>query len=65
MGEPRDIQESTALAVAVGGPDDPTNDERFGVTALPSTILIDRRGIIATTNGPEYHKLARLLQADL
>ncbi len=34
--------------IAVLGQDDPTNDERFGVTTLPALIVVDRSGKIKT-----------------
>jgi thiol-disulfide isomerase/thioredoxin len=46
---------------AVGKMDDITNDERYGVTGLPTTILIDRRGNVRELQrgGGNYRKLAQ------
>lgn len=32
--------------IAIGKMDDLTNEENFGVSAMPTAILIDRRGIV-------------------
>lgn len=46
--------------VVVGKMDDVTDEERFHVMGLPTTILIDRRGIVrAIQRGGEYRKLAQ------
>lgn len=46
---------------AIGKMDDITNDERYGVTGLPATILIDRRGNVRELQrgGGNYRKLAQ------
>jgi hypothetical protein len=42
--------------------DEVANEERYGITGLPTTILIDRRGIVrAIYRGGEYRKLAQRL----
>jgi thiol-disulfide isomerase/thioredoxin len=45
--------------IAVGRIDDVTNDERFGVIAMPTTVLIDRRGAVrhVKRGAGEYDKL--------
>lgn len=50
-----------AYPCAVDKMDDVSNDERFGVTGLPTTILIDRRGNVRELQrgGGNYRKLAQ------
>lgn len=50
-----------AYPCAVGKMDDVSNDERYGVTGLPTTILIDRRGNVREVQrgGGNYRKLAQ------
>ncbi len=50
-----------AYPCAVGKMDDVTNDERYGVTGLPTTILIDRRGNVRELQrgGGNYRKLTQ------
>ncbi|MBI1766506.1 MAG: TlpA family protein disulfide reductase [Acidobacteria bacterium] len=50
-----------SYSCAVGKMDDVTNDERYGVTGLPTTILIDRRGNVREVQrgGGNYRKLAQ------
>lgn len=50
-----------AYSSAIGKMDDIANDERYGVSGLPTTILIDRRGNVREVQrgGGNYRKLAQ------
>ncbi len=50
--------------LAVGKLDDITNSERYGIAALPTVILIDRRGNIRhiKRGGGEYRKLEKQIE---
>ncbi len=50
--------------LAVGKMDDVTNDERYGITSLPTVILIDRRGNVRHVKRGigEYRKLEKQIE---
>jgi thiol-disulfide isomerase/thioredoxin len=50
--------------VAVAKLDDITNDERYGAGAMPTVVLIDRRGLVRhiKRGAGEYKKLAKLIE---
>jgi len=54
-------KQQVAFPFAVAGQDDITDEERFGVAALPMVILVDRQGRVRQIRrgGSEYRKLAR------
>ena len=58
------IKHQLTYSIAIGKMDDVTNDERFGVVSIPTTILIDRRGVVRQINrGPgEYRKLQKQIE---
>ena len=54
-------KQQVAFPFAVAGQDDITDEERFGVAALPMVILVDRQGRVRQIRRgvSEYRKLAR------
>jgi thiol-disulfide isomerase/thioredoxin len=50
--------------IAIGKMDDPTMEENFGISAMPTAILIDRRGVVRyiQRNLGEYRKLGKQIE---
>ncbi|MDX2034635.1 MAG: TlpA disulfide reductase family protein [Blastocatellia bacterium] len=58
------VKHKLTWPVAIGKMDDPTNDEAYGVTALPTVILIDRQGRVRHVKRGigEYQKLEKQIE---
>lgn len=58
------VKHKLTWPVAIGKMDDPTNDEAYGVTALPTVILIDRQGRVRHLKRGigEYPKLEKQIE---